>query len=156
MRNLYCACLPEVVKHSVSRSVMSSSLWAIDWSLPGSSVHRILQARILEWIAIFSRGSFWPRDQTRVSCIAGRYLYCLSHQVKHKPFKTLWFAFREQKLYIEYLFSRGGDIKLYVHLFLLVNIIEKRVSVCFYFFLLKEPLESRNVTLRISKELPCS
>ena len=44
-------------------------------SLPGSSVHEILQARILEWTAIpFSRGSSWPRDQTRVSCIAGRFL----------------------------------------------------------------------------------
>ena len=39
---------------------------------PGSSVHGISQARILEWVAIyFSRGSFSPRDQTRISCIAG-------------------------------------------------------------------------------------
>ena len=45
----------------------------MDCGLPGSSVHGILQARILEWIAIpFSRGSFWPRDLTWVSCIAGR------------------------------------------------------------------------------------
>ena len=37
----------------------------IDWGLPGSSVHRILQARILEWVEIsFSRGSSRPRDQT--------------------------------------------------------------------------------------------
>ena len=44
----------------------------MDCSLPGSSVHGILQARIPEWIAIpFSRGSSWPRNQTRVSCIAG-------------------------------------------------------------------------------------
>ena len=43
-------------------------------SLPGSSIQIILQARILEWIAVpFSRGSPWPRDQTRVSCIAGRF-----------------------------------------------------------------------------------
>ena len=36
---------------------------------PGSSVHGILQARVLEWVAIsFSRGSSWPRDQTYVSC----------------------------------------------------------------------------------------
>ena len=43
-------------------------------SLLGSSVHGILQARILEWVAIsFSRGSSWPRTQTRVSCIAGRF-----------------------------------------------------------------------------------
>ena len=45
----------------------------VDCSLQGSSVHGILQARILEWVAIsFSRGSSWPRDRTRVSCIAGR------------------------------------------------------------------------------------
>ena len=45
---------------------------AMDCSLPGSSVCGILQARILEWIAIlFSRGSSWVRDQTWVSCIVG-------------------------------------------------------------------------------------
>ena len=44
-----------------------------DRSPPGSSVHGILQARILEWVAIsFSRGSSPPRDRTQVSCIAGR------------------------------------------------------------------------------------
>ena len=43
-------------------------------SLLGSSVHGILQARILEWIAIpFSRGSSGPRDQIWVSCTAGRF-----------------------------------------------------------------------------------
>ena len=42
-------------------------------SPPGSSVHGILQARILEWFTIsFSRVSSWPRDWTCVSCIAGR------------------------------------------------------------------------------------
>ena len=42
-------------------------------SPPGSSVHGILQARMLEWVAIsFSRGSSRPRDQTQVSHIAGR------------------------------------------------------------------------------------
>ena len=45
----------------------------MDCSLPSSSVHGILQARILEWVAIsFSRRSSWPRDWTRVSCIEGR------------------------------------------------------------------------------------
>ena len=40
--------------------------------LPGSSVHGILQAKILEWVAIlFSRGSSQPRDRTQVSHIAG-------------------------------------------------------------------------------------
>ena len=46
----------------------------MDCSPPGSSVHGILQARILEWVAMpSSRGSSWPRDQTWVSCIAGRF-----------------------------------------------------------------------------------
>ena len=40
----------------------------VDCSPPGSSAHGILQARILEWVAMpFSRGSSQPRDQTRVS-----------------------------------------------------------------------------------------
>ena len=45
----------------------------VDCSLPGSSLHGILQARILEWVAIsFSRGSSQPRDRSRVLLIAGR------------------------------------------------------------------------------------
>ena len=44
----------------------------MDCSPPGSSVHGISQARILEWVAIsFSRGSSQPRNQTQVSCMAG-------------------------------------------------------------------------------------
>ena len=47
----------------------------MDCSSPGSSVHGILQGRILEWVATsFSRGSSQPRDQAWVSCIAGRFL----------------------------------------------------------------------------------
>ena len=43
-------------------------------SLPSSSVHGILQARILQWVAIlFSRGSSWSRDQTQVSSTASRF-----------------------------------------------------------------------------------
>ena len=65
------------MKWSDSHSVMSDSLWPIDCSWPGSSVHRILQERILEWVAIpFSRGSSWPR----VSVIAGGFFNYLDHQ----------------------------------------------------------------------------
>ena len=47
-----------------------------DCSLPGSSVHGILQARILERVAVsFSRGLSRPRDWTRISCIGRRILY---------------------------------------------------------------------------------
>ena len=59
---------------SVSHSVMFNSLRPHELNPPGSSVHGILQARILEWVAIlFSSGSSQPRDQTPVSCIAGRF-----------------------------------------------------------------------------------
>ena len=50
----------------------------MDCSLPGSSVHGLSQAEILEWVAIsFSRGSSWPRDRTNIS-FTGRSLL-LSH-----------------------------------------------------------------------------
>ena len=43
----------------------------IDYSLPGSSIHGIFQARFLEWVAIsYFRESCWPRDQTHISCVA--------------------------------------------------------------------------------------
>ena len=48
----------------------------MDCSSPGSSVHGILQARLLEWVAMPSRGSTWPKDQTlcsEVSTWAGRF-----------------------------------------------------------------------------------
>ena len=57
----------------VSCSVVSNSLRPHGLQ-PGSSVHGILQTRILEWVAIpFLRGSSQPRDQSQVSRIAGRF-----------------------------------------------------------------------------------
>ena len=48
----------------------------VDCSLPGSSVHGILQARILEWVAVsFPRISSLPRYQTCVSCVGRWILY---------------------------------------------------------------------------------
>ena len=59
-----------------SRSVVSDSLRPM-----GCTVHGILQARILEWVAVpFSRGSSQPRDQPQVFHIARWILYQLSHQ----------------------------------------------------------------------------
>ena len=62
--NCLCECLV---------TQLCPTLWdPIDYDLPVSSVHGILQARILEWVAIStSRESSWPRDWTSVSCIAG-------------------------------------------------------------------------------------
>ena len=56
----------------------------------GSFVRGVLQARILEWVAIlFSRGSPWPRDWTQVSCIAGRFF---NTETPGKPYyqPSLW------------------------------------------------------------------
>ena len=56
---------------SISRSVLSDSLWS--HRPPGSCLHGIFQARILQWVAIsFSRGYYQLRNRTEVSCIAGR------------------------------------------------------------------------------------
>ena len=65
-----------IVEISVSRSVLSNSLPPHGlYILPGSPIHGILPARILKWVAIsLSRGSSQPRDQTCVTCIAGRLL----------------------------------------------------------------------------------
>ena len=57
-----------------SHYVVSHCCDRVDCSPPGSSVHGILQARILERVAIsFSRGSSQPKNLTRVSCIVGRW-----------------------------------------------------------------------------------
>ena len=69
-------------------------------SLPGFSVYGILQARILEWIVIpFSRGFSWPRDQTLVSYIAGRFFTIwatgksLSIHIKNQLTINIWAYF---------------------------------------------------------------
>ena len=69
------------------------------WNPPGSSVHGILQARILEWVPIpFSRGSSQSRDQTQVSCITSGFFYCLSHQGSPRTLEP-----------VAYPFSRGSS-----------------------------------------------
>ena len=48
----------------------------MDCNPPGSSVHGILQARILDWVVVSSsRGSSWPRDGTWISCIDRRIFF---------------------------------------------------------------------------------
>ena len=64
---------------SLSHFRLFVAAWTV-CSLPGSSVHGISQARILEWVVIsFSRGSSQPRDGTQVSCVScivRQILYC--------------------------------------------------------------------------------
>ena len=65
-----CVCVCEC-------SVMSNSLWPMDYRPPGSSVHGVFKARIVEQISISSsRWSFHHRDWTHVSCFSciGRWI----------------------------------------------------------------------------------
>ena len=65
LTKLLCVCLCSVTQS------MSDSYSLMDYSPPGSSIHGILQAKILVRVAISSsKASCWPRDQTRVSCIS--------------------------------------------------------------------------------------
>ena len=76
---------------SVSRSVMSHSLQTLDYNSPGSSVHGISHARILEWVAIsFSRRYSWLRDGTLISHVAG--------STSESPGKSLYFFILVQNL----------------------------------------------------------
>ena len=62
----------------------------MDCSPLGSSVHEILQVRMLEWVALpFSRGSSQPRDWTRGSCTAGRFFIFSSYFPNKSPFSIL-------------------------------------------------------------------
>ena len=83
----------------------------MDCSLPGSSVHVISQARILEWVAIlFSRGSFWPRDWTRFSFISCFGRWILYQWAPGKP------SFHVQSYYF-----RVWQLSLLVFLFYLIE-----------------------------------
>ena len=70
-----CVCVWTWKKVTLLLAQSCLTLWdPMNCSSPGSSVHGISQARILEWIASpFSRRSYQPRDQSWVSCIAGRF-----------------------------------------------------------------------------------
>ena len=87
---------------SESHIVISDSFW----SLPCSSVHGILQARVLEWVAIsLSRGSSQHRDQTQVSCITGRFFTIWA--TRQAP--DSWGAYERNE------FSESRDLHLPIH-----------------------------------------
>ena len=96
------------VKVLIAQSCLTlCNLMKCSW--PGSSVCGNLQARILEWVAIpFSRGSYWPRDWTLVSCIAGRFFTVWATrdaQLKvHKFKKILYFLKKERGLSLPSLY----------------------------------------------------
>ena len=96
-----------------------------DCSPPGSSVHGILQARILEWVAIpFSRGSSSSRDWTQVSCIAGRFftIYTAVQILWARESKVLWVNFRVPfKSIFHHIFARENATKAASMMLLILN-----------------------------------
>ena len=91
---------------------------------PSSSVHGISQARILEWVAVsFSRGSSWPRDQTCVSCIAGRFFTTESpgkHQIRSDQSLSHVLLLWHHRLYIPW--NSLGQNTMVGNLFLLQGV----------------------------------
>ena len=89
----------------VSKSFLTLFVTPMDYSLPGSSVHGISQSRIQEWVT-FSRGSSWPRDQTRTPCVAGR-LVIAEPPVKHYPLIWPWLQLSANSVWSH---RRGHDL----------------------------------------------
>ena len=117
------------VKWSGSRTAVSNICDPMACSLPGSSVHGILQAKILEWIAIsFSRGSSPPRDWTWVSCTAGgfftnwdtRETQVIASSLQFRPLTpSVFLQVFEWKILIEV--SYRWDIQDTIHVLLLTG-----------------------------------
>ena len=84
----------------------------VDYRVPGSSVHGIFQARILKWVAIsYSKGSSWPRDLTRVSCIsctAGRFFTTVSPEEHGQGIYNIYILY----IYIIHLWASQPSLPL--------------------------------------------
>ena len=99
-------------------SAVSNSLQAVDCSPPGSSVCGILQARILEWVAISTfRGSSWPKDWTCISSISciGRWIlyHWATWEAPSRPHYSMWKLLAlTSEYYDRFLLMDGGDSRL--------------------------------------------
>ena len=90
----------------------------MDWSPPGSSIHKLFQTRKLEWVAIFSsRVSFWPRDWICVSCIS-----CIGRQILYH-----WVIWE-----VQIIVSCYETESLLKNNILKLNNIFKRKNICIY------------------------
>ena len=105
-----------------------------DCSLPGSSAHGILQAGILEWVAMpFSRASFQTRDWTWVSFFAGRFFtFWVTREV---PFSQLYKYLIHCRYYVYKSFSQ--KVFCYSVFFVLTLITGKQIYLISIIFLIK-------------------
>ena len=96
----------------------------VNCSPPGSTVHGISQARILEWVATsFSRGSSQPRDRTYISCIGRRILYHWATR------EFLLFLLHEGKTFVKSPLLRCTRQNLFIIIFLSRNLDSKAIGV---------------------------
>ena len=109
------------------------------WNPPGSSVYGLLQARILEWVAIpFSRGSSRPREKTQIDCILQA--DSLPSEPPGKPLKFVYipffwisFSFRSpQSVEESSLCCAVGSHQLSISLFFLSNIFCHICNTCHF------------------------
>ena len=90
-RHFLLQCMKVKRENEVTQSC-PTLLNPMDWRPPGSSIHGIFQARVLEWVAIaFSRGSSWPRDQTWVFHTVARYftIWATRKETSHRSYLNL-------------------------------------------------------------------
>ena len=126
-------------------SVMSDSLWPMNYGLPASSIHGIDQARILKWVAIpFSRGSSLPRDWTHISCWPVDSLP-LSHQgsPKQKSRSIFWLC-----IGIVLIFEINSCVGKTTFFLALRKNLRKGVKICIYFHIIINTVNSINEPLR--------
>ena len=89
----------------LSRVQLFATPWTIAYQTPQSM--EIFQARVLEWVAIsFSRGSSWPTDRTRVSCIEAD---TLLPEPPGKPYNWLYLSTKEKSFFKRYLFGQWPE-----------------------------------------------
>ena len=110
---------------SINEISQLSCVWfcdPMDGSPTDSSVHGILQARILGWVAIpFSRGSSRPRGRTWVSCITDRFFtICATREAQ--PYPSMWQNWGSENLNV-YLISHSRWVKS--------RVLHPQLSTCF-------------------------
>ena len=83
-----------------------------DYSLPGSSVHRILQTRILEWVALWHMGSSWTRYQTHVPCIGRQILnHWTTREVPYDSLKQVVTPMKNKQKGGNYVWKSATEIE---------------------------------------------
>ena len=108
----------------------------MDCNLPGSPVHGILQARMLEWVVICFMGSSQPRDWAWISCIASRFFTVWATREGQME-NGSWLLSLSQKL----IFSPASDGICSV-----LNVLALRIPLILHLW--KKEIESENVRWR--------